>query len=105
MISASFFYYSDGSDYRGVSSRDFTFNTLTTSHYFNIPIINDDIHEDIEQFFGILTTNHDPSIVTLGPNRTTIRIDRKLLFGSCCIPSTATELLAFETPRHFVMHF
>ena len=63
----------DGSDYLGVRQR-LTFDDGTTSITISIPIINNDILEDDEEFLGQLTSSMDSNVVMLNPPSTTIEI-------------------------------
>ena len=63
----------DGSDYLGVT-QSLIFDDGTTSITISIPIINNDILEDDEEFLGQLTSSMDSNVVMLDPASTTIEI-------------------------------
>ena len=63
----------DGSDYLGVT-QSLTFDDGTTSITISISIIDNDVLEDNEEFFGQLATSVDSNVVMLEPASTTIEI-------------------------------
>ena len=62
-----------GLDYSAVGTTTLIFNTNVNSTSIFIPIINDTLHEDIEDFRGLLTTT-EPKVVTLDPQTAVIQI-------------------------------
>ena len=78
--------FSDGSDYQAVGPLDFTFDRSTNSHDIIIPIINDNIHERVERFNGVLKSSEDPDVLILNPANTVIEIlDDDGMYVSWCI--------------------
>lgn len=63
---------SDGSDYSDIGTIQLTFDMNNSEFPINIGIIDDVIHERVEDFFAQLTT--DDGDITLDPMGTTVRI-------------------------------
>ena len=62
----------DGSDYSAVAPRPLTFDRDTSSFPIPIDIIDDQVHELSEDFFGHLSTTDED--VVLDPQETRVRI-------------------------------
>ena len=63
----------DGSDYNAIVPRVLTFDRDTSSFSIPIDIIDDQVHELREQFFGGLVTSDED--VILDPQQTRVRIE------------------------------
>ena len=86
---------------------DLTFTPGVNSLTVSVPIIDNGILEDTEQFFGDLSTS-DPD-VDLRPQRTTIRIaddDGKFLFSIHCDSSLSLSHMSvvFAKAKCFQIH-
>ena len=74
-------WYPDGLDY-SARTQVLTFDQNNVGFNISIPVLNDDIHEPAEDFFGRLMTGD--SDVSLSPNSTRIRIiDDDSMFTTC----------------------
>lgn len=62
----------DGSDYRAVAPTPLTFDRNNSIHSISIDIIDDQVHELNEDFFGRLSTVDED--VILDPQETRVRI-------------------------------
>ena len=77
-----FFLSTDGQDYNGTSVL-LTFDDTVTSNLVTIPILDNNIHELAERFFGNLSSIEPANVVMLNPGGTTVEIiddEGKLVF-------------------------
>ena len=71
----SIFPHTDGSDYNGIASLDFTFDSVTRTVDASVPLIGDDIFELTELFGANLSfPGVPPPRVTLAPDNAEVTI-------------------------------